>query len=151
MRLTTDTGKTWIAAGVGALLAALVGFFLDAYPVGRSVRYASYDLLHIWRGDVPADEAVLVEMDEVSHRELGQSYIKAWDRRIHAKLISLLTAAGAKVIVFDIVFNDPSDPAQDDELIQATEKSGRVVLAADRMRTAMRAAGIPICCGWRRN
>jgi adenylate cyclase len=135
MRLTSDASKTWIAAGLCALVAVAVGFFLHTRPIGGLLRNASYDLLHVWRGDVRADEVVLVYLDEVSHQELGQPYNAAWDRHIHAKLVDRLTAAGAKVIVFDVVFSDPSDPAADNEFARAIKQSGRVVLAADHVVT----------------
>jgi adenylate cyclase len=133
MRLSSDTSKTLIAAGAGALVVAAIGLFLHGYPIGGLLRYASYDLLHVWRGDVRADEVVLLYMDEVSHQELGQPYNAAWDRRIHAKLVDRLTAAGAKVIVFDIVFSDPSDSVADNEFARALKESGRVILAADNV------------------
>jgi adenylate cyclase len=133
MRLTSDTTKTWLAAGAGAVLAATVGWFLHTFPIGHSLRYASYDILHVWRGDIQPADTVLVYMDEVSHEELQQPYNTAWDRRIHAKLVDRLMAAGAKAIVFDVVFSDPSDPAADNEFARAIKQSGRVILAADNV------------------
>src|SRR5262249_46956344 len=58
-----------------------------------------------------------------------------WDRALHAKLIDRLTAAGARVIVFDIVFTDPmtNRPGVDESFAEAMKRSGRVVLAADNV------------------
>src|SRR5438552_733863 len=72
-------------------------------------------------------------MDEESHRSLGQPVNAAWDRALHARLIDRLTAAGARAIVFDVVFSDPNPEkaAADEALAKAIGKSGRVVLAAD--------------------
>jgi len=94
---------------------------------------ASYDLLHVARGEVRANEAVLVYMDEVSHQRLGQPLNAAWDRALHAQLIQRLSGAGAKAIVFDVVFSDPNpEKAAADELLAKTiTESSRVILAAD--------------------
>lgn len=75
----------------------------------------------------PADNIVIVAIDEQSLRELGRW---PWSRRLHAQLIRKLGAAGAKGIVLDIVFAEPdaSDPAADAELAVALADSGRVVL-----------------------
>ena len=131
MRLTRDAAKTWLAAGAGALLAVGLGLVLHTFQFGSLLRNASYDLLHVWRGDIRADEVVVVYMDEVSHEKLGQPYNTAWDRRVHAKLVDVLTAAGAKALVFDVVFTDPTDPAADEQFARALKQNGRVILAAD--------------------
>lgn len=75
----------------------------------------------------PADDIVIVAIDEQSLRELGRW---PWSRRIHADLVRKLTAAGARAIALDIVFAEPSanDPAADADLAAALTESGRVVL-----------------------
>lgn len=87
------------------------------------------------RGDRPADEAVIVYLDEKSHRQLGQPLNAPWDRTLHAKLIDRLTASGARAIIFDVVFSDPSikGPESDELFVRAIKSSGRVILAADRI------------------
>jgi len=72
-------------------------------------------------------------MDEPAHKALGQPLNAPWDRSLHAKLIDRLTAAGASVIVFDIVFADPmtNRPGTDESFAEAMKRSGRVILAAD--------------------
>src|SRR5204863_5543862 len=55
------------------------------------------------------------------------------DRALPAQLIQRLRAAGAKAIVFDVVFSDanPEKAAADELLAKAMKESGRVILAAD--------------------
>jgi len=122
-----------IAAIVVALLMAALGFAFQAYPIGRALVHSSYDALLVLRGDRKADEAVIVYLDERSHDELKQPLNAPWDRKLHAQLIDRLTTAGARAIVFDIVFSDPSvaGPESDEVLAQAIRTSGRVILAAD--------------------
>lgn len=75
----------------------------------------------------PADEIVIVAIDEQSLRELGRW---PWSRHLHADLIRKLSMAGAKGIAMDIVFAEPdtNDSTADTALQAALAASGRVVL-----------------------
>jgi adenylate cyclase len=54
-----------------------------------------------------------------------------WPRDFHARIVQNLKAAGAKLIVFDIVFSESSkrDPAQDKAFADAIKAAGNVVMA----------------------
>ena len=128
---------------IGALLTALAGLTLYQLPWGNGLENLSYDLLFLPRPVVPPDEAVVVYLDEDSHKELGQKFNQPWDRDLHARLVERLTAAGARAVVFDIVFSDPGpDPAADQRFAAALKTSGRVVLAADMVATAYGVDGV---------
>jgi adenylate cyclase len=119
----------------GGVLSICSGLLFRELPLGDGLQRASYDLLFVARGDIAATNSVLIYMDEDSHQRLNQPLNAPWDRSLHAKLIERLTLAGARAIVFDIVFSDPI-PAKaqaDSELIEAIKKSGRVILAADNV------------------
>ncbi|MDB6032820.1 MAG: hypothetical protein JWM16_3158 [Verrucomicrobiales bacterium] len=135
MKLKIPSSKQWIAAVSAALLCSGLGLVCLKYFMGAGLRNLSYDYLQVLRGDREASEAVLVCLDETSHQHLGQDLNKAWDRMLHAKLIERLSRAGAKAIVFDIVFSDanPDKKEADDALAAAIKKSGRVILAADNV------------------
>ena len=124
-----------VAAAIGVFLAAGCGLLLHEFNFGKGLERSSYDLLHVLRGDRAAHEAAIVAMDEVSFKELNQPLNAPWDRALHAQLIDRLTAAGARAIVFDVVFSDPSpnNPAADDRLAKAMKQNGRVILAADNV------------------
>src|SRR5437667_4158728 len=125
--------RTHAASAVGILLAVGSGLLLHEFRLGSGLTTSSYDLLHVWRGDVHADEAVMIYLDEKSHLELGQPLNAPWDRSLHARLVERLTAAGARAIVFDIVFSEANsnNPAADERLAKAIKQSGRVILGAD--------------------
>lgn len=125
--------RAHLAAVVGVLLTAGLGWFCHSFPPGATLRHKSYDLLHIWRGDVAVDEAVVVYLDDESYRELEQPYNAPWDRRLHAKLVDRLTRGGAKAIAFDVIFSDPV-PAADPAFAAAIKRHGNVILAADNIR-----------------
>jgi hypothetical protein len=54
-------------------------------------------------------------------------------------LIDALVSAGARTIVFDIVFDTESDAEHNGALQQAIARAGNVILASDRAETADRA------------
>jgi len=122
-----------LAAVVHALLIAALGLFLHSAPLGRGLINSSYNFLLYCRGKEAAPEATIVYLDEKSHEGLQQPLNAPWDRKIHAALIDRLTAAGAKAIVMDIVFSDPSvaGPEADEVLSKSIKASGKVVLAVD--------------------
>src|ERR1051325_7452624 len=107
MRFKLQISRSLVAAFLGALLTAGLGFVLMWWSIGRGLVNRSYDFLIIARGDQAATDAVIVYLDEKSHAELGQPLDAPWDRALHGRRLEPLTAAGAKVIVFDIVFCAP--------------------------------------------
>lgn len=123
--------RIWLSGGIATLIAAAVGLVLLC-RVGGGVIRLSYDLPFALRADMAAKDVALIYLDEVSHKELKQPGAAPWDRSLHARLIERLTAAGARAIVFDILFSGPSaNPAGDASLEKAIKQSGRVILVAD--------------------
>jgi diguanylate cyclase (GGDEF)-like protein/PAS domain S-box-containing protein len=108
------------------LLVAIACFFIYSDWLWR-LDHSIYDWHLRWWSQPPTDNILIVAIDTQSLKELGRW---PWPRRLHAKIIDNLTAAGAKVIALDIVFAEAStdDPVGDNLLAQALKKSGRVVL-----------------------
>ena len=83
------------------------------------------------RGDQgPAEDVVVVEIDDVSFSELGETW--PFPRSLHAQAVERLRRAGAKVIAYDIQFTEPTVPREDNALIGAVDRatgSTGVVLA----------------------
>lgn len=75
---------------------------------------------------------VIVGIDDASMTQLNERW--PWPRRLHARLIEALHDAGAAVIAFDVIFDQPSTASEDAALERAIAKSGNVVLAASRIR-----------------
>jgi adenylate cyclase len=135
VNLSLTSNRTLLAALFGAVLAAGTGLLIRQTALSRGLERKSYNTSHVMRGEVRAPEAVLVYMDEPAYKALGQPLNAPWDRSLHAKLIDRLTAAGARIIVFDIVFTDPmtNRPSADERFAEAMKRSGRVILAADNV------------------
>lgn len=97
-------------------------------------------------GHVPNPDVVLVGVDDQTINALGLRW--PFRRSVHAKAIDVLTAAGARVIGYDVAFAEPTTPfddspqaaraAEDDDiaLLDAIARSKRVVLAANEFQTA---------------
>lgn len=69
---------------------------------------------------------LIVGIDERSLRELGAW---PWSRERHAQMVDQLSQAGAKAVVYDVLFSQPSqDPAADEALATAVARSGKVYL-----------------------
>ena len=89
-------------------LAVLAGFLAlrawDAAPL-QLARLKSFDLYQLAKPRVAtARPVVIVDIDEASLKSLGQW---PWPRSLVAKLVDQITAAGAAVIGFDVVFPEP--------------------------------------------
>lgn len=122
----------------GALLAMGAGVFLLYFRPAAFLAFLSYDLPFVFRPGLSPTEALIVYLDEQSHAALGQPLNRPWDRRLHARLLDRLTQAGARAVVFDIVFSDPAEPCATNDhadrvFAQALQANGRVVLGADEV------------------
>jgi adenylate cyclase len=84
------------------------------------------------REPAPPDDIVIVAIDEPSLQQLAMPW--PWPRRVHAALVRALASAGARTIVFDLVFDVPAPAAEDDGLLRETiQRAGNVVLAIGRL------------------
>jgi CHASE2 domain-containing sensor protein len=115
---------------LGGGLTALLGV-IALFELGNWLGNASIDLLFPFKATVATKEAVIIYMDDESHRELKQPWFQPWDRSLHAALIEKLAALGAKAVVFDILFDSPNtnNLAGDRDLVRAAAAYGRTFVA----------------------
>ncbi|MDI6757405.1 MAG: adenylate/guanylate cyclase domain-containing protein [Endomicrobiia bacterium] len=110
----------------GAVLAAVSLLWLAGLFTALDNSWS--DFKFILRGPLSPDKnIIIVAIDEHAIKMLGRW---PWPRRTHARLIERLTRAGAKAIIFDVLFTEPDrlDPAGDAELTAAARKSRRTIL-----------------------
>ncbi|MFO7570743.1 MAG: adenylate/guanylate cyclase domain-containing protein [Smithellaceae bacterium] len=87
-----------------AVAVAVALFVLDV-RFFKMVELKTLDLRLLSRGEIkPGPETVIAAIDEKSLAELGRW---PWPRATLAALVDQLSASGAKVIAFDIVFAEP--------------------------------------------
>jgi CHASE2 domain-containing sensor protein len=115
-----------LLAGVAASLiatGALLGGALD------SVENASIDARYAVRHTAPVNDIVIVAIDDYSIQTVGN---RGWPfrRLYHARAVDRLHAAGARQIVYDVQFTEPSARQSDDlALFDAIGRAGGATLA----------------------
>ena len=113
----------------GCALSIAAGFACLRYSLGEPLTRTSYDLPFLWRATLETHEIVLIYLDEESAKQLHQPIDDIWNRTLHVPLVERLTKDGARLIVYDIIFDTPSlDPARDAAFAEALQSSGKVVL-----------------------
>ncbi len=103
-----------LPATIVAVVAFGITLLLSNLSFFTFLELKGLDLLFVLRGPLPSpDPIVIVAIDEPSMSEIGRQW--PWPRSLHARLTQQLNKAGAKVIGFDILFAEPSEPAEDEE------------------------------------
>ena len=104
-----------------AVVSLVFGFFQMGQPLEDALRVAR-NSLHM---DKASGDIVFVEIDDASLREIGEW---PWPRRVQAKMIDEATRLGADRIFVDMIYDSPSNPADDAALARSLERSHRVVM-----------------------
>ena len=140
-----QTRKRLSFFGIG-LSAALLAGALGLLDLVRTIELKTYDLrvAATARPPAPADNIVLVWIDDDSIRRMEPLVGRwPWPRLVHAAAIDYLSAAGAKVIAYDILFAERdlrkfmvgevewTGEESDAALVESTRKAGNVVHAAE--------------------
>jgi HD-GYP domain-containing protein (c-di-GMP phosphodiesterase class II) len=135
-RRPRPTPKTLAAilAALVAVAAGVVPFVLNAWPRLENntlnTRFGVRGAVH-----APSD-VVVVAIDDRTFSDLGLQW--PFPRNLHAKVIHLLRADGARAIAYDVQFTEPSNSARNDlKLYDAVAHARNVVLAT----TVVDAAG----------
>jgi EAL domain-containing protein (putative c-di-GMP-specific phosphodiesterase class I)/CHASE2 domain-containing sensor protein len=105
---------------VAAVIFGLIGF---GEPLEDGLRIAR-NRLH---AHPVSDDIVLVEVDEQSLRQIDTW---PWPRSVQGQIVDELDRLNAGQIVIDLLYTGPSSPAQDQDLAEAIQRAGNVVLAA---------------------
>ena len=126
------------AAALLALLCACLGAWLlgPGSAPGAVLTRASYDSYFAWfnlaEGPPGSAPVFIIYLDLESHLNLRQDPTLPWPRELHAKLLQRLTDAGARAVVFDVVFDSPGTNAVANRLLRdAIAAHGHVVLAGE--------------------
>jgi CHASE2 domain-containing sensor protein len=102
----TERGTRIVAALVGAVLAVLVGY-LALQRLGKSLVSASYDMPFLVHQAGGAKDIRIVYLDQLDGESL--------DRRPQARILDKLAETGARAVVYDLIFDQPSQDPQIDK------------------------------------
>lgn len=113
------------------LIATLLISFLYGAGWFQGIENRSIDLRFRKRGfEPPKSPIVIAAIDDESLQTVSNW---PWPRKIHAQLIDICRRAGAKTVVYDVLFleRDRYDATNDQKLSEALRKSGSVVSSYD--------------------
>ncbi len=127
--------RTLLALLLLTLLALLPASLLSAFSFFQRLEQRTVDVR--FRNlpeaqSVASSEIVVVEIDEASIENLEPALGRwPWPREAHAVLLNYLSAAGARLVVFDLQFRerDLQNPDSDESFIEATREAGNVIHA----------------------
>lgn len=122
--------NSFFAVPLIAVLSFLLAMLLSLFGPVQLLELRFHDKLFDWRGPLPVEESpvVLVDMGQQADEGIPEQF--PWPRDVYARAVENLNKAGARTIVFDVVF-DQADPENDSLFASAIEKHGNVILAGD--------------------
>jgi adenylate cyclase len=127
-----DRIRLFLQAGLIAAAAFVAMLILTNLPFLFLLELKGLDFLFLLRGRLPPPpEIVIIAIDEPSFAEISKQW--PWPRSIHAHLVEQLKKAGAKVIGFDILFTERSQPEEDRALERAMQEAKNVVLLSQQV------------------
>lgn len=125
---TRDQRTARFGLWLGIALVVSVGLLL-LLRVGEGLARWSYDLPFLWASREVPEELVMVYLDPKVKTNLGQPADAPLPRHYYTELVDKLTADGARLVLFDIIFDSPAaDPQTDEAFAAAIKRHGRVVL-----------------------
>ena len=123
-------GKQSLVSIIAGFFSVVVTWLFLMGPIER----LNIDLLnYFFPSKANSNDVVVVAIDEQSFSAFDKQW--PWPREFHAAIIDRLKEEGAKEIVFDVVFAEPSNNESDQAFAEAIKKAGNVTLASDLSET----------------
>jgi adenylate cyclase len=119
------------------LITGIVGLGASLAPFGLFLEEdIGLDMLFQLRGPRAAPpEVLIVAVDKASSDRLDlPNDLRKWPRSLHARLTDVLANNGAAVIVFDIFFEEPRPPPEDDRFAESIRNARNTILC-ERLQT----------------
>ena len=103
-------------------------FLSDRLQLFQKLELGFLDLrFRLRQESLPHPDLVVVEIDDASINRIGQW---PWPRSFHAALFNALARYHPRLILYDVLFTEPTADPKDDELLgYAIEKSDNVILS----------------------
>ena len=107
------------------LWVALAGILFGLIGLGEPIDLLAHTMRAVVNQRSSSNNIVIIKIDDASLRKVGNW---PWSREAQARLVDRLSAAGARQIVYDIIFSYANDPKGDAAFADALKRSGRVTL-----------------------
>ncbi|HST42429.1 MAG TPA: adenylate/guanylate cyclase domain-containing protein, partial [Conexibacter sp.] len=108
---------------VGLLATALAGGIAATGALDRFEALTVDERFAVRGSDGPPPDLLIVEIDDAAYNRLGFPF----PRRLHARAIDALLAAGARTVAYDVQFSEPSPRPADDRALLRAAADPRVV------------------------
>jgi response regulator RpfG family c-di-GMP phosphodiesterase len=112
---------------IAALVAVCAGAGLQLSGLLAGLERTSVAARFQFRHEPPPEGIAIVAIDDATFSDLKTRW--PFRRSLHARVVDRLHAAGAKVIVYDVQFTEPTRPSEDLALYDALGRTGGAVLA----------------------
>jgi adenylate cyclase len=136
------TTNLWLRGLCFGLAIGLVGLLASLPPISVEIE-ERFGLAYLFRRRGPAappSEVVVVSIDRQSSQILGlPNQPEKWPRRLHGHVVDELNRQGATVIAFDMIFDQPRAPVDDNRFAAAMARAGNVILCEYLDRERLRA------------
>jgi adenylate cyclase len=123
--------KSLLMACLISLVTVLLIASLDQSDFFKTYELKSMDLFQRFQSPIENPEVLMVEIGQQDLTALSEKGIQwPWPRQVYAPLVEVCGKAGAKGIIFDILFTEPSSYGKEDDLAlaQAIREAGSVFL-----------------------
>lgn len=119
-------------ASAFGLLTGIIGLFLSLLPIGSSLEenFGLGWLFELRGVQAPPSEVAIVSIDKASAETLNlPDEASRWPRSLHGQLIRILHRHGARIIAFDMLFDQRRVPEENQAMAQAMIAAQNVVLS----------------------
>ena len=120
---------TVVIIWVSTLFVDYCGLFTPLEDTFTNVRYRKRATINPPPTKILERELLMVTLDEKTLELINYVPGQPVPREVHARVIEALARGGARLILVDTYFPDPSsDPQADARLVQAVEEAGNVII-----------------------
>lgn len=125
-----DSFLTKYSSYIITAIMILIGISSSEVEFIQGIERATYDYrMNVIRGPREASkDIVIVAIDDQSYAALDQAF--PWPRGWNKTLLENLTEAGAKLIVYDVQYDEPSNHVDDSMFVEGLMETDNVILVS---------------------
>jgi len=113
----TGEGSSFVTSSLISLVATIILWTICQFGFLNTLELKSLDLFQRYNTPIEDPRVVMVEVDQRSLAALSEKGVRwPWPRQVYAPLIEVCAKGGARGIIFDIIFSEPSSYGKEDDL-----------------------------------